>query len=301
MLSVPLTLGRHGHRRAQRPDRAAARLRRRRRRPPPGHRRPAGGHRGEGPPPARMAGPRSRSCGRSTRPGPSSSPSSPTSCGRRWRSSAPTPTCWPRSRRSTAAESRDPERRAVRDGLAPRRARPDRAAGPAGRLDPRLGPADRPERPARGGPGRRRRRSSARSSRGSAPLLRRHRVESCAPTSGATSWPTRRACARSSSTSSRTPSSTPRRTRTITVDCALVEGVVRIARLRRGPGHPGRVARADLRAVRPPRHPHRARLGDRAVRGAAPDRESMGARLWCEPAEPAGARFVVALPAAAAV
>ena len=29
--------------------------------------------------------------------------------------------------------------------------------------------------------------------------------------------------------------------------------------------------------------------------------ESMGARLWVEPAEPTGARFVLALPAAAAV
>jgi signal transduction histidine kinase len=29
--------------------------------------------------------------------------------------------------------------------------------------------------------------------------------------------------------------------------------------------------------------------------------ESMGARLWCEPAEPNGARFVVALPAVVAV
>ena len=29
--------------------------------------------------------------------------------------------------------------------------------------------------------------------------------------------------------------------------------------------------------------------------------ESMGARLWCEPADPTGARFVVSLPAAAGV
>ena len=29
--------------------------------------------------------------------------------------------------------------------------------------------------------------------------------------------------------------------------------------------------------------------------------ESMGARLWCEPADPTGARFVVALPSAAGV
>ena len=29
--------------------------------------------------------------------------------------------------------------------------------------------------------------------------------------------------------------------------------------------------------------------------------ESMGARLWCEPALPHGARFVVALPAAVAI
>ncbi len=43
-------------------------------------------------------------------------------------------------------------------------------------------------------------------------------------------------------------------------------------RVRRGAGHPGRVARADLRAVRPARHPHGARLGDRAVRRQAPRR-----------------------------
>ena len=40
-------------------------------------------------------------------------------------------------------------------------------------------------------------------------------------------------------------------------------------RLRRGPRHPGRVAGADLRAVRSPRHSYRPRLGHRPVRRQA--------------------------------
>ncbi len=41
-------------------------------------------------------------------------------------------------------------------------------------------------------------------------------------------------------------------------------------RERRGPGHPRGVARADLRAVRPPRHPHRPGFRDRSLRRQAP-------------------------------
>ena len=56
---------------------------------------------------------------------------------------------------------------------------------------------------------------------------------------------------------------------TIAIDWTLVEGVVQLGVTRRGPGHPRRVARADLRAVRPARHAHRARLGHRPVRRQA--------------------------------
>ena len=41
-------------------------------------------------------------------------------------------------------------------------------------------------------------------------------------------------------------------------------------RERRGSGHPRGVARADLRAVRPPRHPHRPGVRDRSLRRQAP-------------------------------
>ena len=56
---------------------------------------------------------------------------------------------------------------------------------------------------------------------------------------------------------------------TITIDHSLVEGSVRIGVTRPGPGRPRGVARADLRAVRPPRDAHRAGLRDRAVRREA--------------------------------
>ncbi len=57
---------------------------------------------------------------------------------------------------------------------------------------------------------------------------------------------------------------------TIRIDWSLDEGIVLLGVSRRGPGHPRRVARTDLRALRPTRHAHRAWLGDRPVRRQTP-------------------------------
>ena len=87
---------------------------------------------------------------------------------------------------------------------------------------------------------------------------------------------------------------------TITIDCALVEGVAHLGVADEGPGIPiewrQRIfepyARRDTHTVRG------SGIGLFAARRLA---ESMGARLWCEPSEGPGARFVLALPAAVAV
>ena len=67
---------------------------------------------------------------------------------------------------------------------------------------------------------------------------------------------------------------------------------------RRGPGHPGgwreRIFEPYAR-----RDTHTARGSGIGLYAAKRLAESMGARLWCEPAEPGGASFVLALPAAA--
>ena len=87
----------------------------------------------------------------------------------------------------------------------------------------------------------------------------------------------------------------------ITVDWALVEGVVRLGVSDEGPGIPPEwrerifepYARRDTQTARG------SGIGLYAAKRLG---ESMGARLWCEPAAgPSGARFVVALPAAVAV
>jgi signal transduction histidine kinase len=86
----------------------------------------------------------------------------------------------------------------------------------------------------------------------------------------------------------------------ITIDWQLVEGFVRIGVSDQGPGIPAEwrerifepYARRDTRTARG------SGIGLYAAKRLA---ESMGAHLWCEPAEPTGARFVVALPAAVAV
>jgi signal transduction histidine kinase len=87
---------------------------------------------------------------------------------------------------------------------------------------------------------------------------------------------------------------------TITIDRSLVEGSVRIGVTDEGPGVPvewrERIFEPYAR-----RETHTARGSGIGLYAAKRLGESMGARLWCEPADPTGARFVVALPAAAAV
>jgi signal transduction histidine kinase len=87
---------------------------------------------------------------------------------------------------------------------------------------------------------------------------------------------------------------------TIAIDASLVEGFVRLGVTDEGPGIPEdwrqRVfepyARRDTNTARG------SGIGLFAARRLA---ESMGARMWYEPTEGPGARFVVALPAAVAV
>ncbi len=90
-------------------------------------------------------------------------------------------------------------------------------------------------------------------------------------------------------------------TTTITVDWALVEGVVRLGVTDEGPGIPEEwrerifepYARRDTKTARG------SGIGLYAAMRLV---ELMGGRLWCEPAEGhSGARFVVALPAVVAV
>ena len=86
----------------------------------------------------------------------------------------------------------------------------------------------------------------------------------------------------------------------IEVDWAMVEGWIRIGVADEGPGIPDEwrerifepYARRDTRTARG------SGIGLYAAKRLG---ESMGAHLWCEPAVGGGARFVVALPAAAAV
>ena len=87
---------------------------------------------------------------------------------------------------------------------------------------------------------------------------------------------------------------------TIRIECALTEGVCRLAVVDEGPGVPPEwrerifepYARRDTSTARG------SGIGLFAAKRLA---ESMGARVWCEPAEPAGTRFVLALPAAVSV
>ena len=87
---------------------------------------------------------------------------------------------------------------------------------------------------------------------------------------------------------------------TITIDPTLVEGWVRIGVTDQGPGVPEEW-RERIFEPYARRDTHTARGSGIGLYAAKRLGESMGARLWCEPAEPTGARFVVSLPAAAAV
>ena len=86
----------------------------------------------------------------------------------------------------------------------------------------------------------------------------------------------------------------------ISVDWQLVEGWVRLGVTDEGPGIP---AEWRERIFEPyaRRDTHTARGSGIGLYAAKRLGESMGARLWCEPAAGTGARFVVALPAAIAV
>jgi signal transduction histidine kinase len=86
----------------------------------------------------------------------------------------------------------------------------------------------------------------------------------------------------------------------IWIDWAMVEGVIHVGVSDEGPGIPEewRERIFEPYARRETRTARGSGIGLFAARRLA---ESMGARLWCEPALAGGARFVVALPAAAAI
>ncbi len=87
---------------------------------------------------------------------------------------------------------------------------------------------------------------------------------------------------------------------TITIATSLVEGMVRIAVSDEGPGIPPEW-RERIFEPYARRDTHTARGSGIGLFAAKRLSESMNAHLWCEPAESAGARFVIALPAAVAV
>ena len=86
----------------------------------------------------------------------------------------------------------------------------------------------------------------------------------------------------------------------ITLDWRMVEGSVQLGINDQGPGIP---AEWRERIFEPyaRRETHTARGSGIGLFAAKRLAESMGARLWCEPVQPNGARFVVALPAVVAV
>ncbi len=86
----------------------------------------------------------------------------------------------------------------------------------------------------------------------------------------------------------------------ISIDWALHEGVVQLGVSDEGPGIPDEW-RERIFEPYARRDTHTARGSGIGLYAAKRLGESMGARLWCEPARPHGARFVVALPAAVAI
>ncbi len=87
---------------------------------------------------------------------------------------------------------------------------------------------------------------------------------------------------------------------TIHVDWQLVEGFVHLGVTDEGPGIPEEW-RERIFEPYARRETHTARGSGIGLYAAKRLGESMGAHLWCEPARPHGARFVVAIPAAVAV
>jgi signal transduction histidine kinase len=87
---------------------------------------------------------------------------------------------------------------------------------------------------------------------------------------------------------------------TITIDHGLIEGFLRIGVSDEGPGVPeewrDRIFEPYAR-----RETHTARGSGIGLYAAKRLAESMGARVWVEPAAPTGARFVLSLPAVAGV
>ena len=86
----------------------------------------------------------------------------------------------------------------------------------------------------------------------------------------------------------------------ITIGWSMVEGVVRLGVADEGPGIPEEW-RERIFEPYARRETHTARGSGIGLYAAKRLGESMGARLWCEPVDGHGARFVVALPAAVAV
>jgi signal transduction histidine kinase len=87
---------------------------------------------------------------------------------------------------------------------------------------------------------------------------------------------------------------------TIHIDWTLAEGMVLVGVADEGPGIPDEW-RERIFEPYARRDTHTARGSGIGLYAAKRLGESMGARLWCEPARPHGARFVVALPAAVAI
>ncbi len=87
---------------------------------------------------------------------------------------------------------------------------------------------------------------------------------------------------------------------TIRLDWQMADGSVRIGVADEGPGIPEEW-RERIFEPYARRETHTARGSGIGLYAARRLSESVGARLWCEPAEGHGARFVIALPAAAAV
>jgi signal transduction histidine kinase len=86
----------------------------------------------------------------------------------------------------------------------------------------------------------------------------------------------------------------------ISIEWGLHEGVVQLGVSDEGPGIPDEW-RERIFEPYARRDTHTARGSGIGLYAAKRLGESMGARLWCEPARPHGARFVVAMPAAVAI